>query len=162
MTVLTKKPIHVPPADAVPFHYAASGLPDVWLLNGFAIEQTPYGEGVRIEDADGLHAALALWIATGARTPTGADLRFLRKSMRLSQNDLAHLLGCSDQSIARWEKDKSAIDPAAERLVRLLVLDHLGTRPDIKQTLAKLAEPESPLSESRLLKREAGTWKPAA
>jgi putative transcriptional regulator len=159
MTVLTKQPTHAP---STPFHYAASGLPDVWLLSGFAIEQTPYGEGVRLDDADGLHAALALWITTGTRTPIGADLRFLRKSMRLSQNDLAHLLGCSDQSIARWEKDRSAIDPVPERLVRLLVLDHLGTRPDIRQTLANLAEPENPPSESRLLKREAGTWKSVA
>ena len=46
------------PARA-PFHYTMSGLEDVWLLNGFAIEHTCYSEGVRIEDADGLHRALA-------------------------------------------------------------------------------------------------------
>jgi putative transcriptional regulator len=161
MTVLTKEPIQAPPALASPFHYAASGLSDVWLLNGFAVEHTPYGDGVRIEDADGLHAALAQCVATDKRTLTGASLRFLRKSMRLSQNRLAHLLGCSDQSVARWEKDKSEIDPAADRLVRLLVLDYLGTQPPIGQTLTLLAERDNTLSEYRLLKREAGAWKRA-
>ncbi len=38
------------PARA-PIHYTMSGLEDVWLLNGFAIEHTCYAEGVRIEDA---------------------------------------------------------------------------------------------------------------
>jgi DNA-binding transcriptional regulator YiaG len=141
------------------FRYTASGLANVWLLNGFAIEHTPYGDGVRIEDVDGLHAALALWIGTDKRPPTGAELRFLRKAMRLSQNGQAHLLGCSDQSIARWEKDKAEIDPAAERLVRLLVLDHLGTQPHVGQTLMSLAERDDSGPDQRLLKREGGQWK---
>jgi putative transcriptional regulator len=161
MTVSTKQRIQAPPARASAFHYTASGLPDVWLGNGFAIEHTPYGDGVRIEDADGLHAALAVSIATDKKTPTGADLRFLRKIMRLSQNGLAHLIGCSDQSVARWEKDKSEIDPAADRLVRLLVLDYLGTEPHIGQTLTLLAERDDTLPEYRMLKRESGIWKRA-
>jgi putative transcriptional regulator len=159
MTVSTRQRIQAPPALASAFHYTASGLSDVWLLNGFAVEHTPYGDGVRIEDVDGLQMALALRIATDKKTPAGADLRFLRKTMRLSQNRLAQLLGCSDQSIARWEKDKSEIDPAAERLVRLLVLDYLGTQPHIGETLTLLAERDDTLSEYRLLRREAGTWK---
>jgi putative transcriptional regulator len=159
MSILTKQHVTAPSEPAAAFHYTASGLPDVWLENGFAIEQTPYGDGVRIEDADGLHTALALSIATDKKPPTDADLRFVRRSMRLSQNGLAQLIGCSDQSVARWEKDKSEIDPAAERLVRLLVLDHLGTQPPIGRTLTLLAERDDTASEYRLLKREAIAWK---
>ena len=115
------------PARA-PIHYTMSGLEDVWLLNGFAIEHTCYGEGVRIEDADGLHRALALTIRiVSDKMPMNErELRFLRKLMRLSEDDLAHLLGCSDQLIACWEEGETAIDPFAERLYRMLVREWLG------------------------------------
>ena len=29
-----------------PLHYTMSGLDNVWLLNGFFMEETPYGRGV--------------------------------------------------------------------------------------------------------------------
>jgi hypothetical protein len=35
----SRKPAHAPE----PFHYTASGLENVWLLNGFTVEDTPYG-----------------------------------------------------------------------------------------------------------------------
>jgi putative transcriptional regulator len=108
-----------------PFHYTMSGLEDVWLLNGFAIGHTCYGEGVRIEDANGLHRALARGIVSDKTPMNERELRFLRKLMRLSEEDLAHLLGCSDQLIASWEEGEAAIDPFAERLYRMLVREWL-------------------------------------
>jgi putative transcriptional regulator len=145
-----------------PFHYTASGLPNVWLFNGFVREQTPYGAGVRIEDADGLHAALAYALATDKQSFADADLRYLRKHMRLSQKGLARLLGCSDQTVARWEKGKTDIDPAAERLVRLLTLDFLGKHPDVADALTGLAEPDAARHGQRRLRRDRKAWKLSA
>jgi putative transcriptional regulator len=113
------------PARA-PFHYTMSGLEDVWLQNGFAVEHTCYGEDVRIEDADGLHRALARSIVSDKMLMNERELLFLRKLMVLSRDDLARLLGCSDQRIACWEEGESTIDPFAERLYRMLVREWLG------------------------------------
>jgi putative transcriptional regulator len=149
-------------ASRKPFHYTASGLSNVWLMNGFEIAETSNGRGVRIKDADGLHTALAHAIAVSRQPMSPADLRFLRKHMGLSQNGLARLLGCSDQSVARWEKGKGDIVPSAERLVRLVALEFLGEDPDVRNALNGLAEMDEADHGERRLRRWGETWKQAA
>ncbi len=146
-------------AVAEPFHYTACGLDDVWLLNGFSVVHTPYGDGVAVEDSDGLHRVLAHVIVTDKRPVAAWELRFLRKHMGLSQNGLAQLLGSSDQRVARWEKRQSGIDPAAERLVRLLVLNWLKEDRDVKQALEDLAEQDEALHGRRSMCRGEAGWK---
>ena len=46
----------------------------------------------------------------------------MRKSLGLSQNELAHLFGLERQSIARMEKGKTRIDHAAQMLLRAMVI----------------------------------------
>ena len=74
---------------AKPFHYKMSGLNNVWLINGFHEEQTAYGRGIRVENADGLHRLLAHVIVSDKAAMCGAELRFVRKLMGLSQNGLS-------------------------------------------------------------------------
>ena len=50
----------------------------------------------------------------------GAEIRFLRHEMDLSQRMLGNLLNKSSQAVARWEKGQSRMDGAADRLLRLL------------------------------------------
>lgn len=145
-----------------PFHYTMSGLDNVWLLNGFTIEETPYGTGVRVEDADGLHRELARVIVSDKTLMNGPELRFVRKLMGLSQNGLARLLGCSDQRIARWEKGQTARDPSAERLLRMVVREWLGDDCELKKTLEDLAELDEAIHGKRNLVRRDGDWKRAA
>ena len=150
-------------ADAsAPYHFTASGLSNVWLQNGFTIETTPYGEGVRIEDVDGLHKALAHAIVTAKAAFTGEELRFLRKYLQLSQAGLGRLLGLSDQSIARWEKGQGAIDPSAERLVRMVVRERMGDDPDWIEALEELAELDEATHGRLELRREGSAWREAA
>ena len=51
-------------ANDEPHHYVNSGLDYVYLANGFTVHDTPYGSGVAIENADGLHHAIAVAIIT--------------------------------------------------------------------------------------------------
>jgi DNA-binding transcriptional regulator YiaG len=138
-----------------------SGLENVWLLNGFAVEQTPYGDGVRVEDADGLHRALARVIASDKTPMSGRELRFLRKLMGMSQGGLARLIGSSDQRVARWEKGQ-AIDPTAERLIRAMVRQFLGDDCNLRAALEELAEMDEEMHGQRTLVREGESWKRAA
>ncbi len=145
-----------------PIHYTASGLPDVWLLNGFHREETAHGPAVRIEDADGLHKALARAIVTEKKPFTPVELRFLRKLLALSQASVARLLGISDQTVARLEKGETVIDAAAERLIRFIVLEHLGEDVIVRDELAALAEQDEALHGEHRLRRTGKAWKRAA
>lgn len=103
------------------YRYIGCGLPDVFLRNGYEIVKTPYGEGVTIHGIDGLHAALGAAIVCSPEPLVGHEFRFLRTELDLSQAALAELLGCNEQSVARWEKGRSKqVNAPAERLLRLI------------------------------------------
>lgn len=103
------------------YRYEGSGLPYVYLKNGFELVESPYGQGVTIHDIDGLHNALGNTIVNSPEQVTGQEFRFLRVELNLSQAGLAAALGCNEQSVARWEKGKSSqVNAPAERLLRVL------------------------------------------
>lgn len=54
---------------------------------------------------------------------TGAEVRFLRKEMGLSQRGLGELLGVSEQAVALWER-KGRLPKTADRLLRLIYVEH--------------------------------------
>jgi DNA-binding transcriptional regulator YiaG len=94
------------------FHYAASGLDNVYLLNGVTESETSYGTMVHIENINGLHRAIGLHIIEKEGPMEGPEFRFLRKQMELSQAALAKGLSVTDQTIANYEKGKTALGPA--------------------------------------------------
>ena len=103
------------------YRYLGAGLSNVFLKNGYTIVKTPFGQGVKINDVDGLHDALAEAIVHSPDRVNGQEFRFLRNQLELSQAALAELLGTSEQSVARWETGKSKkVDATAERLLRVL------------------------------------------
>lgn len=48
------------------YHYTDGGLKNVWLVNGYTLREMPYGEGIAINDLDGLGAAFpaTIWDLT--------------------------------------------------------------------------------------------------
>jgi len=160
MTAMQKPRPRRPAGDAEPFHYLASGLPNVWLMDGFHRADTPDGPGVRIEDADGLHLALARAIVTDRRRFQPEELRYLRRFLALSQANVAALLGNSEQTVARWEKGETAIDPSGERLIRFIVTERLGDDVTVLEALRDLAAAdEAHHGTSRRLQHRAGVWR---
>lgn len=104
------------------YHYKESGLPNVYLTNGYREVVTPYGRSVAIEDVAGLHAALATALVLECQHLTGREVRFIRNFLNLTQAQLASLLGVQEQSVRRWEK-LSRVPKAADHSVRLIFLD---------------------------------------
>lgn len=102
-----------------PYHYAMCGLDDVYLSNGFEITTTDDGEAVTIANIDGLHDAIAMHIVKMERPLRPREFRFLRKEMNLTQEQLANKLGVDGQTIARYEKDITAIPVPTDFMVRL-------------------------------------------
>jgi DNA-binding transcriptional regulator YiaG len=104
------------------YHYRESGLPNVYLVNGYRETETPYGRGVSIEDVEGLHTAIAQALVEEKPTFTGPEVRFIRKFLELTQTQLAKLLGVEDQSVRRWEK-LAHVPKQADHGIRLVFRD---------------------------------------
>lgn len=95
---------------------AGTGLPNVFLIDGFV----EHGEGdISYRDLDGLYVALADAIASRVTTLTPAELRFMRKRLKWTQERLGSLGGKSGQVAAMWEKGTRPVSVAEGNMLRL-------------------------------------------
>ena len=127
-------------------HYRQCGLDNVYLRNGFEGQSTKHGKTIRIHDIDGLHRAIGMCLIQEKKVLAGAEIRFLRHEMDLTQKMLGTLLDKSNQAVARWEKGKVRMDGPADRLLRLLYESHAaenGPENRIRELLEQLAELDS-------------------
>jgi putative transcriptional regulator len=123
------------------YRYTDSGLDNVVLENGYTIHKTPYGEGVSIEDTEGLHKAIGRWLISLPKPLNGAELRFLRLEMEQTQRDLASFLGTKEQTLRLWEKHrKKAMPGPVDRLLRALYFEYSGGDAHICRMLKRLSE----------------------
>ncbi len=51
---------------------------------------------------------------------TGKQVRAMRRQLRLTQKQLAEMVGVTENSVARWERGELGIRESAARLMRLL------------------------------------------
>ncbi len=103
------------------YHFTECGLDYVWLRNGFARKETPRGVMTKIQNIDGLHAAIGQWIVRNPACIRGREVRFLRSMLGLSQHTMARLLGQSRASVARWEGAPDVSIPAgSDRWLRIV------------------------------------------
>jgi DNA-binding transcriptional regulator YiaG len=93
----------------------------VFLLNGVSEANTPYGPMVTIEDINGLHHAIGLYVIKNPEQMTGAEFRFLRKQLELTQAQLDDYLRVGDQTVANYEKGNTSLGPV-DPLMRMLYL----------------------------------------
>jgi putative transcriptional regulator len=142
------------------YHYTESGLDDVYLLDGYTIHETPYGKGVSIQNTDGLHKAIGKWLIAQPRPLNGAELRFIRTEMELTQRALAGIIGAEEQTLRLWEKNRKKFMPStAERLLRAIYSEFLGNNVHIKRMLEKLADLDRVEGGKACFTKKNG-WKP--
>ncbi|GAB7527656.1 hypothetical protein PS3A_00610 [Pseudomonas sp. 3A(2025)] len=104
------------------YHYVECGLTNVWLCNGFLMKKTVHGEAIAITDVTGLHDAIGKATAEKPAVLNGAEFRFLRKELGLSQESLGEIMGVSGQAVAIWEKS-GKVPLVNERYLRGLYLE---------------------------------------
>jgi DNA-binding transcriptional regulator YiaG len=121
------------------YHYTESGLRNIWLVNGYRVQETPHGRGVSFDNVAGLHRAVGRWLCAYRPRLTGAEFRFLRHELDLSQAALAALLGNNAQSVALWEKGRVRVPAWADRLIRALYREHLGENVKIRKLIEAVA-----------------------
>jgi len=143
------------------YQYTESGLKNIWLVNGYTVKQTPYGESVSIQDVRGLHRLIGSIIAKRPRL-AGPELRFLRKEMEMSQKTLADFVGTSEQTVSLWER-RGSVPKAADRLIKLAYLETINKDGNvkIKQIIQELNELDAKAFQKLELKR-GNVWREAA
>lgn len=122
------------------YHYSGCGLDHVWLTNGYQIHNHPlYGPSVSIQDLDGLHRAIGLALVNKLAPLSGAELRYLRIEMDLSQRALGEFLGRQAQTVALWEKGQKPPE-GVDYLVRYIYRQHLGDKTTYVEEVQRLRE----------------------
>ncbi len=102
------------------FHrIVGTGLPNVFLINGYALEEAEDEQDISYQDLDGLYEAIAAAIANRRAPLTGAEFRFLRRRAGLSQGQAGAMVDKTDQAVAKWEKGKAAVPVADGNMMRL-------------------------------------------
>jgi DNA-binding transcriptional regulator YiaG len=145
-----------------PLPYPDCGLDDVYLLNGYDVENTPYGDGIVVQDVDGLRAAIARDLVSRKKVLNGKEIRFLRKQMDLTQSELGRLVGLDAQSVARWEKGQRVQKKGpAELLLRVIYTGTFEGKIDPLAILRRLDELDAPIRERRVFKETNDGWRAA-
>ena len=123
------------------YPYTEIGLDYIYLEDGYTIHKTPYGEGISIANTEGLHRAIGKWLISLPKPLTGAELRFLRVEMDITQRNLAAILGTSEQTLSLWERNrKKAMPGSPDRLLRALYGDYTKEGGSVRGMLERLAE----------------------
>jgi DNA-binding transcriptional regulator YiaG len=156
--------------DAVaskPYLYKECGLDNIYLMNGFSVEDVDGEETVSVHNVDGLWKAIGLNLVTRKKTLSPKEIRFLRSQMDKTQSDLARLLRVDDQTVARWEKKKSKLPGPADLGLRMLFLNSEVAQPEgneilvkLEETISSLIDEDAPLMEHIAFVRHNDGWEP--
>jgi len=141
-----------------PIRLRGGGLSNVYLANGFVVEDTPDGPATTYQDLPGLYECLGERIASQPGNITGAELRFLRKQLGVSQGELGTRVGKGDQAVAKWEKGDQPVPRADGRIVQYAWLATFRPRRLRGAVLASEPEERS-LAPAHLLYMRSGNWR---
>jgi putative transcriptional regulator len=118
--------------------YDDCGLRNIWLKNGYRYEAIKgHGKCLEIADINGLHRTIAHHLVNYRKRLSGAEIRFLRVEMGMSQNRLADCMGVDEQTISLWERSRRRPTVAAERMLRLLYLEHADGKTKVAKMIAQ-------------------------
>jgi len=140
---------------ALPYHYKESGLENVYLMNGYTIEEVDGEEYVSIDSVDELWKAIGLNLVTNKKLLSAKEVRFLRSQMDKTQAEVASVLRVDDQTVARWEKGKVTLSGTADVAFRMLFLMSKVAQPEGTEilvswleTIKKLIEKDAPVNDA--------------
>lgn len=125
------------------YHYTECGLSNVFLKNGFVVEDVDGEEYTSIDEMSGLHRAIAQIIVDSNSPLTHEEFKFLRIELNTSQKVLGTRFGVSEQTIARYEKKSSAIPRTTDAALRSLYMESLEKNNPVSYFLDLLSDVEA-------------------
>ena len=156
----------MPRRDYMPtkdYHYTECGLDNVIIRNANFVAKDHDGEQVFHIPAVGmLHRAIAEGLINQPGTMTGPEIRFLRTEMGMTQSKMAELVHRDTQSVGRWERNETPLEPPIDILIRQLAAERLELQLVAPfTTLSQLAQPNTVQSQITI-ERTENTDKPYA
>ena len=145
--------------------YDDCGLRNIWLSNGFQyINVEGVGKCLEIKNLPALHSAIAHNQVRYKKRLSGAEIRFLRVEMGLSQKSLGDLVGVDEQTVSLWERIARKPALSAERVLRLLYLEHADGKTKVADIVKKLSDTDRQADDANKHVYEATRtgWKAAA
>ena len=112
------------------YHYKECGLDNVFV-RGIPCQDDDGDDVITVHNVAGLHRAIAEGVVAHKAGISGQELRFLRTEMGITQAELAKVVHHDTQSVGRWERGEFPIEPTAEALIRLLVVERLKLTTEI-------------------------------
>jgi DNA-binding transcriptional regulator YiaG len=109
----------------VPYEYKECGLAGIYLHSGYETAEHAGEKFVSVIDTAGLHRCIGHHIIYTRKELSPEEIKFLRKTLDLTQSELGQWMGQSSQQVARWEKGQSAIPGPADRLLRAIFLEEI-------------------------------------
>jgi DNA-binding transcriptional regulator YiaG len=122
------------------YHYVDSGLKNVYLNGGLTIEQSPYGQAISIIDLDGLHRSIARCLIEKPGPLSGAEFRFLRTELDLSQQTMAQLCGRKERIIREWETRDADVPDPANTIIRVIYRERYDETATYEGMAKKIAQ----------------------
>ncbi len=136
------------------FHYKACGLPNVYLENGYTIQQTEHGEAFSISNIEQLHDAIGMAVIAKPDHLTGDEVRFLRTELSMSRKALGKLLGYKYETIKSWESGKSDIQKSSDVLLRALYSEYHNEASKVQSLVHSINNLEKEMSQMLRFKRQ--------
>ena len=112
------------------------GLSNVYLRNGFTMEDSDGDETISYENLAGLYLEIGRAIASTPFTLRAEEFRFMRKQLRMSQADIAALFDKTDQAVAKWEKGLLPVPKAESTLLKVFWLNQKVRATEFKRTVS--------------------------
>ena len=116
-------------------HMTGLGLSNIYLCNGFTIENSDGDETIAYENLTGLYFEISRAIASKPFTLRAEEFRFVRKQLHMSQSEVAALFDKSDQAVAKWEKGLLPVPKAESTLLKIFWLSQKVRGAEFKSTV---------------------------
>jgi DNA-binding transcriptional regulator YiaG len=144
--------------------YDDCGLRNIWLANGYRYEDIEgHGRCLEIDNIESLHRTIAHHLVNYRKRLSGSEIRFLRIEMGMSQKRLADSLGVDEQTVSLWERSKRRPTVAAERMLRLMYLEHADGATKVAEMIEKWNDSDRQEEEARKVFEETRKgWRMAA
>ncbi len=139
------------------YHYTECGLRNVWLSNGYRSLKTEYGKATSIENVEGLHRVIGEQLAKNKAKLSGAEFRFLRKELGLSQASFGKSFDLEGQTVALWEK-KGRVPTWADRMIRLMYIETINENSKVKELIDRLIDLDRQDSEKQIFQETKKGW----
>ena len=114
------------------YHYTECGLDNVYLYNIPQLTDCGSNDVVYIPRINQLHRVITIALLKKQGLLSAKEIRFIRTYLELRQARLAEELGKDAQTVGRWERGEHPIDITADRLLRVVAMNHMGLLKDFE------------------------------